>query len=147
MMPLATEFDAANVVVAVLCTVIGVLWIVLVLPNFWRGKGPVLAFFRYDPSPRWWIWGAVLWHAYVRAAGWLSMWFSLIGPMLLIEFLAPAAIRNSFVFGSVLVFWAFAGMVFAASIVLVNRPRLLIPDPLRVKPGLIVEVLARTKKR
>jgi hypothetical protein len=100
-----------DVLLALACTVLRILWIVLIMPSHWRSQGPLFVLSRYNPPPKWWIWGPVLWHANIRVGGWLATWFSLIGPLLLVEFAAPTEVRDSFVFGAVLSIWVAGGFL------------------------------------
>lgn len=124
---------------AIGATVVGLFWLARALPEFLQQRGFLAALFRYEPVPPFWLWGRVLWHAVVRVVAFAATAFASIGPLLLVDYTAPARIKESFVFGFILVTVVLGNLIGSSLIVLTNRPRVLVPRRFRDKPGLVPE--------
>lgn len=122
------------------------LYLAIFLPKvtrmMWRGEHKWMC----EPMPSWWLWGGPLWHGVVRAAvlqGPAAL--AVIGTLVLGVFvgesspLAPLAYAL-LGFASVIMF------LLVPPVVLLARPRFLIPPPLRSQPGALKEWIDRLSR-
>jgi hypothetical protein len=108
----------------------------LVWPKMWRGDFWSM---RLEPTPQSWVWGPILWHAWVRS-WFVATWFGFVCLVAL-----PLAFLTSGPawYGALVLVMFFGLVLLCISVVLFNHPRICIPLPLRDAPGLLNELRAK----
>ncbi len=134
--------DWAALVVAVMILVGGA-WRI---PQLWRDDAPGLRN-RPTASP----WGAAVWRAFIRA---FPTWVPTLVPAVVlygILIVDPAAdkgsLRDQSALMVVLLAVLGAGAATSTAVMLVNRPKFLVPPHLRDQPGMLADVWRTVAKR
>ena len=102
------------------------------LLNLRRGRGRTRTFFRVDRPPAWWAWGGPLWRGWRRREASGALWCVFGGAWMLVK--DSGGLATDILLAAVLV-----SFVLGASVVLVNRPKLLVAEHYRSHPGAIAE--------
>lgn len=114
------------------------------LPRLWRSGEQAM--------PRWWLWGPPLWRGWHRAlaVGVVSAAFLVLAFVsgVIADSLLPAGVSRSdrlsyFIPFLVLLGLFVLGLVFMLGIILVNRPKSVVPPRLRDERGAVGEWLGR----
>lgn len=105
-------------------------------PPIWRDEFP---YARMHPVPTSWLWGPMLWRAWVRS------WFvGMLGTLTIWLAVPFAFVDDGPAWYGLLFLAAFFGwFATAIAVVLVNRPKALVPPHLRSAPGIVHELLRR----
>lgn len=116
------------------------------LPRVWRHE-----FRHFDRTPPYWPWGAALWRGFVRMMPMGVVGCAVLVIVAVVLLLTPEEPSGPFVrpYWAVVPCLVALGVVFAGmlSVVLVNRPRVIVPPHLRGQPGALAEWRERQSGR
>lgn len=114
------------------------------LPSAWSGRNPWI---HQRKAPRWWRWGEPLWRGRRRSIVLLIISADTFVAAIVVGALTPEHSSVSWICPALFLIFLLTIFVLTPTVILLARPRFLIPPPLRGESGAISDWLVARRRR